>query len=108
MAGHSFLVIKMTDDVNELSRAQTGLLEIIQIEKNYATPAIHPTIPVVQPINGRVELIVASDCRHQELARFEIVVRNLVHDEICLSRSGLEHTVPRRIGQVKNISANPL
>src|SRR5258708_5796812 len=103
-----FVAVEMAEDIHELSRAQPGLLEIICVEENHTTPAIDSAIPVIQPINRRVELIVASDCGHQEFARFEIMVRNLMHDEICFSRAGFEYTVPRRIGQVKNICANSL
>src|SRR5262249_42401923 len=61
--------------VDELAGREPGRRDVGGMEEDDASVAGDPAIAILESIDGRVELIVAADRRHQELAVAKLFAR---------------------------------
>ncbi len=101
MARHALLAFKVARQINHLSRPQPGPRHVLRIEKDDAPPAPNSAITIIEPVDRRVELIVAADRHHQILIGREIMARDVMHCEMSASRRRSEIPFARGVRQVE-------
>jgi hypothetical protein len=59
----AFLIVEMTRQIDNLTRLQLKLGDVIFIHQNHSSLAGDPAISVIVALDRRIELIVGSDRR---------------------------------------------
>ena len=76
-------------------------MNVVLIQENHATPAVNAPVAVVQAVNGRVKLVVASHGHQKQLTGREIMLRNRVDFELRFASRRGKMTLPWAVRQVK-------
>src|SRR5215468_136870 len=97
----AFFAGKVTYKIYQLASLQTGGSHVVAVKQNYAPAVMNATITIVKAVDRRVELIMAANGRHEELARLQIVIRKRMNCELCLAVRCFEYSLTRRIWQMK-------
>src|SRR5712664_2927964 len=101
MSRYSLFAFKVADQIDDLSLLQTSNTDVVAVQQHDAPAVMNTAIAIVQPVDRRVELIVAANGHQQKLARLQIVYRQIVNSKHSPAARRFEHTLVNRIGQVK-------
>src|SRR5580704_16182918 len=104
----AFVPFKVTGNIHRLSLGQATLSDVFGIHEDDPTSVIDSTIPIVQSVDGGVELVVRSN-RHQNIvANLHWKTVDRVDGKRCFAGlSGKLTFVPRWIWEVETALQDP-
>src|SRR5216684_255139 len=103
------LAAEVAGEVDHLSLAQAEVDDVVAVHQHDAPLADEAAMPVLQPVDGRVVLIVAAHRHHEQLSWGELRARKRVHREPRLAGRRAEPALARAVGEVEPARpANPL
>ena len=71
LPGRSGFPFKMADEIHEISLRERVVFHIFPVHQHHAPTSCEATVPVIQPINRRVVLIVTANGHHKKLIGFQ-------------------------------------
>ena len=86
----ALFALEMAGEIHDLSGRKSGVSYIFCVQKHDAPPAVDAAIAIVQAVDGRVELIVAADGHHQQLAGRKVVAGDGWTVKLCAARRRFE------------------
>src|SRR5689334_21190806 len=91
----------MADQVYNLSRSQARPDDVCFVKKDNAAPVADAAIAIVFSVDRSIKLVMTANCHHQKLIRAEIVLWQLVHGKVRLTRLRVEDAITRGVRKME-------
>src|SRR6185295_8168361 len=95
------LALEVAGEVHQLLRPEAALPEVLGVHQHHPALAGDAAVAVLEPVDGGVELIMAPDGHHHQLARAQRLVRHRVDGEPRLPDGGGEAALAGSVGEVE-------
>src|SRR3954462_1197389 len=74
----------MAGEIDDVTLHEAGFLHVLFVHEKDAPAVVNSTVPIVQAVDRRVELIVTPEARQEVLAGGDLDAGEGMRDEICL------------------------